>query len=69
VTDQTTEAPVSQATVIAALECAVIALGNAAERVAGRYGRDAEHVAQLAGAAAMINDDWLPTIRKEPADA
>jgi hypothetical protein len=57
--EQTTEA-----TVIASLKCAHVALVNAAERVASRYGVGCAQAQQIAGAAAMISEGWIPAIER-----
>ena len=54
----------TEAAVIASLKCAHVALVNAAERVASRYGAGCPKAKQLAGAAAMIAEDWIPAIEK-----
>lgn len=41
------------------------ALMEAAAVMAGQYGEDFEHVAQLRGAAGMIKDDWIAAMKKE----
>jgi hypothetical protein len=62
----------SQATrdeVIAALQAAEVALINASEALARRYGAESRVATQSAGAARMIATDWIPNILKEEPDA
>lgn len=54
------------AEVIARLTDAHAAMIDAAEALSRRYGAS-EHVIQIFGAAAMIRNDWIPEIKKEPA--
>lgn len=54
----------TKAEVIASLQCAHVALVNAAKLVASRYGAGSAQATQLAGAAAMIAEDWVPALQK-----
>jgi hypothetical protein len=55
--------------VIAALQAAEIALTNASEALARRYGDKSRAATEAAGAAAMIATNWIPNILKERPDA
>lgn len=52
-------------TMIAKLDAAHIALMDAADTAARRYGVGTHIATQLAGAAAMIAQDWIPSVIQE----
>lgn len=51
--------------VLDALDAAHAALMCAAEAMASRYGRGTLKAVELCGAALMISEDWIPSIRAE----
>ncbi|CAB4128476.1 hypothetical protein UFOVP99_37 [uncultured Caudovirales phage] len=55
--------------VIQALEAAHVAMMHAAGMLAMRYGTGSQQAVQMAGAAAMVADDWIPGFRQEAMPA
>lgn len=62
-TDESARHAPTKDEVISRLEEAHVALLAAAETIA-RYGAS-EQAAQMAGAATMVSEDWIPAIRAE----
>jgi hypothetical protein len=60
-------APTPAETALARLDSAHLFMSSAAEALEALGGTAAEKAAQLRGAAAMIQDDWTPELRKEAA--